>query len=887
MSENENKSAAEGQAEKILPVFIEDEMQKSYLDYSMSTIVARALPDVRDGLKPVHRRVLFGMEELGLQHNKPPKKSARVVGDVIGKYHPHGDVAVYDSLVRMAQNFSLRYPMVNGQGNFGSLDGDPPAAMRYTECRMTMLAEEMLADLDKDTVDFAPNYDDSMKEPTVLPSKLPFLLLNGTTGIAVGMATNMAPHNLREIITGLVMLIDNPDTTVDELIKVVPGPDFPTGGVVYGRSGIYSAYHTGKGKVIIRGRAEVVKTAGDREEIVITEIPYMVNKAALFAKISAMGRNKEIDGISFTREESDRRGLRIVIGIRKDSFGDAVLNQLYKYTALQTTFGIINLALVNMRPKVLSLKELMLHFLDHRHTVIVRKTEFELRKAKDRAHILEGLRIALDHIDEIVALIRASASAEEAHQKLMDRFGLSDIQAKAILEMRLQRLTGLERDKIEQEYRDLLILIADLTDILANRDRRMKIIKDELLDMKERYGDARRTEITDAGSDIDIEDLIAEEDMVITMTHEGYIKRTVVSEYRAQGRGGRGVIGMDSKDSDFISTLFVASTHASIMFFTNTGRCYRLKVYKLPEAGRSSKGRPIVNLINLRPEEKIAAFVPVKGEFDDTRFIIAATERGVVNKQPLSSYANIRRDGKSAFKLLEGDSLIEVKLTSGNDEVILGTASGWAVRFHESAARDMGRNTRGVRGIRLRGDDKVVGMIIADEQSEILTVTEKGYGKRTAVAGYRKTARGGKGVVNFRFTEKNGTRVVALKRVHGGGQDVMLITRNGIVIRLDVDKIALVGSRFAQGLRLINLDEGDSVIDIAICDSVVESGGETIIAVEPPSEIPVQAPVETVPEDIGVDVDVDGDDELDNDVDIDDDVLDDGDAVNDESVSDD
>jgi len=854
---SENVIVSEGQPEKILPVFIEDEMQKSYLDYSMSTIVARALPDVRDGLKPVHRRVLFGMEELGLQHNKPPKKSARVVGDVIGKYHPHGDVAVYDSLVRMAQNFSLRYPMVNGQGNFGSLDGDPPAAMRYTECRMTMHAEEMLADLDKDTVDFAPNYDDSLKEPTVLPSKLPFLLLNGTTGIAVGMATNMAPHNLREIVTGLVMLIDNPDTTVDDLIKVVPGPDFPTGGVVYGRSGIYSAYHTGKGKVIIRGRAEVVKTAHDREEIVITEIPYMVNKAALYKKICDMARNKEIEGISFTREESDRRGLRIVIGIKKDSYGDAVLNQLYKYTALQTTFGIINLALVNMRPKVLSLKELMLHFLDHRHTVIVRKTEFDLRKAKERAHILEGLRIALDHIDEIVALIRGSASAEEAHEKLMERFGLSDIQAKAILEMRLQRLTGLERDKIESEYKELVILIADLTDILANRDRRMKIIKDELLDMKERYGDARRTEITDAGSDIDIEDLIAEEDMVITMTHEGYIKRTAVSEYRSQGRGGKGVIGMDSKDNDFISTLFVASTHASILFFTNTGRCYRLKVYKLPEAGRNSKGRPVVNLINLKPEEKIAAFVPVKGEFDNSRSIIAATERGVVNKQPLSSYASVYRDGKKAFKLDDGDSLVEVKLTSGGDEVILGTALGRAVRFHESAVRDMGRNTRGARGIRLKDGDSVVSMIITSDQNEILTVTEKGYGKRTLVAGYRKTARGGKGVINFRFTEKNGTRVVALKRVHGGGQDVMLITRNGIIIRLDVDKITLVGSRVAQGFRLIHLDERDSVIDIAICDSVVESDDGAIIVSEPSSEIPVQAPVETEPVEDDIDVEAD------------------------------
>jgi len=840
----------ENETEKILPVFIEDEMQKSYLDYSMSMITARALPDVRDGLKPVHRRVMFGMEELGLQHNKPPKKSARVVGDVIGKYHPHGDVAVYDSLVRMAQPFSLRYMMVNGQGNFGSVDGDPPAAMRYTECRMTVFAEEMLADLDKDTVDFAPNYDDSLKEPTVLPAKLPFLLLNGTTGIAVGMATNMAPHNLREIVDGLVAIIDNPDVTVEELIRLVPGPDFPTGGVVYGRNGIYAAYKTGKGKVIIRGKAEIQKLAGDREEIIITEIPYMVNKGALYGHLCALAREKAVEGISFVREESDRRGMRIVVGVKKDGFGEAVLNQLYKITNLQTTFGIINLALVNMRPKVLNLKELMCHFLDHRHTVVVRKTEFELKKAKERAHILEGLRIALDHIDEIVALIRASATAEEANLKLTERFGLSELQARAITDMRLRQLTGLEREKIESEYQELLKLIGDLTDILASRDRRMGIIRGELTEMKERYGDDRRTVITDATSDIDIEDLIAEEDMVVTMTHEGYIKRTAVSEYRSQGRGGRGVIGMDSKDSDFVSTLFVASTHASILFFTNTGRCYRLKVYKLPEAGRNSKGRPIVNLINLKPEEKIAAFVPVKGDFDGTRSIIAATERGIVNKQPLASYANVYRDGKKAFKLPEDDSLIEVKLTSGDNDVILGTAGGWVARFHESAVRDIGRNTRGSIGVRLRAGDKVVSMIIANDQNEILTVTENGYGKRTCVSDYRKTARGGKGTINVKFKGKNGTRVVALKRVQGSGQDVMLITRNGIVIRLDVAKIRNV-SRYSVGVRLINLNEGDSVIDIAICDSVVESD-EAIIAA-PQSEIPMQA----LPEDVDVDVDVD------------------------------
>jgi DNA gyrase subunit A len=857
MNESENVGN-----ERILPVFIEDEMRKSYLDYSMSMITARALPDVRDGLKPVHRRVLFGMEELGLQHNKPHKKSARVVGDVIGKYHPHGDVAVYDSLVRMAQDFSLRYPMVNGQGNFGSVDGDPPAAMRYTECRMTVFAEEMLADLDKDTVDFAPNYDDSLKEPTVLPSKLPFLLLNGTTGIAVGMATNMAPHNLGEIVNGLAMLIDNPDTTVEELMRAVPGPDFPTGGVVYGRNGIYEAYKTGKGRVIIRGKAEVAKLANDREEIIISEIPYMVNKSVLYKKICELARTKTIEGISFVREESDRRGMRIVIGIKKDSFGDVILNQLYKFTPLQTTFGIINLALVNMKPRLLSLKELMEHFLDHRHTVLVRKTEFDLKKAKERAHILEGLRIAVDNIDEIVKIIRESY--DDAHSKLVQRFGLSDIQAKAILDMRLRQLQGLERDKIEQEYQELLAVIKDLSDILARRERRMQIIKDELLAAKERYGDKRRTVITDAASDIDIEDLIADEDMVVTMTHEGYIKRTAVSEYRAQGRGGKGVKGMASKENDFTTTLFVASAHTTILFFTNIGRCYSLKVYKIPEAGRNSKGRPIVNVLNLQPEEKIAAFVSVK-EFDDAHYIIAATERGIVNRQPLANYESVYKDGKKAFRLNDGDSLIEVKLASDSDDVILGSKSGFAVRFPVSRARATGRNTGGVRGMRLRDGDAVVGMIIANDRDGILTVTDNGYGKRSAVSEYRKTNRGGRGQVSIKFRGRNGTCAISIKRVHGD-EDLMLITQNGIIIRMNVDRIREL-SRYSQGVRLINLDDDDKVIDIAICERDADADE---------SSIPTQDPVETAPsepedaadaldeEDID-DVDDEGDDIVDDD----------------------
>lgn len=799
---------------RISPVLIEDEMQKSYLDYSMSMIKSRALPDVRDGLKPVHRRVLFGMEELGLQHNKAPKKCARVVGDVIGKYHPHGDSAVYDSLVRMAQDFSMRYKMVNGQGNFGSIDGDPPAAMRYTECRMTSLAEEMLMDLEKDTVDFVPNYDESLKEPSVLPSKVPFLLVNGTTGIAVGMATNMAPHNLSEVVNAIIATIDNPDITIEDIFKVLPGPDFPTGGIIYGRSGILEAYRTGKGKVIIRAKAEVEKTENDREEIIITEIPYMVNKSSLLEKMADLVRQKTVDGISFIRDESDRTGMRIVVGIKKDSFGDVILNQLYKYTMMQTTFGIINLALVDLQPKVLTIKELINHFVNHRHDVIVKRTNYELKKAEERAHILEGLKIALDHIDEIIALIKSSSSPDEAQIALQNRFDFSEIQAKAILDMKLQRLTSLEREKIEEELNNLRKIIDDLKDILANHSRRMQIVKDELIDLKTRFGDPRRTEIIDATGDVDIEDMIADEDMVITMTHEGYIKRTSVNTYRSQGRGGKGVKGMESKENDYITTLFVASNHTYILFFTNTGRCYWLKVYKIPETGRNSKGKPIVNLLDLKPEEKIASFVTVK-EFNNEHFIVVATEQGVINKQPLSSYSNVRRDGINAINLDEGDKVIECKLTNGDNDIILGTRSGQAVRFHESAVRELGRNTRGVKGITLRNSDKVVSMIIVNEGDEVLTVTENGYGKKTPVTDYRKTNRGGSGIINIKVTEKNRS-VVSLKGVIGD-LDVMLITRNGIIIRVDVNKISTIG-RNTQGVKLISLDENDHVIDLTLCD---------------------------------------------------------------------
>jgi len=826
----------------ISPIFIEDEMQKSYLDYSMSMITSRALPDVRDGLKPVHRRVLYGMEELGLQHNKSPKKSARVVGDVIGKYHPHGDSAVYDSLVRMAQSFSMRYMMVEGQGNFGSVDGDPPAAMRYTECRMTSLAEQMLADIDKETVDYGPNYDDSMEEPKVLPAKIPFLLINGTTGIAVGMATNMAPHNLGEGVDATVAYIENPDITIEDLFTIIPGPDFPTGGIIYGRSGIYEAYKTGRGKVIVRARATVEKLANDREQIIITEIPYMVNKSTLLEKMADLVRHKTIEGISFIRDESDRRGMRIVVGIKKDAFGEVILNQLYKYTHMQTTFGINNLALVKLQPKCLNLKELIAYFVEHRHEVIVRKTQYELRKAEERAHILEGYRIALDHIDEIVSLIRNSPSADIALVKLQERFGFSDVQAKSILDMRLHRLTGLEREKIENEYQEILKRIAELKSILENREIRMQIIVDELTEIKIKFDDPRRTEIVDATSDVAIEDMIADEDMVITMTHEGYIKRTSINTYRSQARGGKGVKGMESKENDFVQTLFIASTHTYIMFFTNIGRCYWLKVYLIPEAGRNSRGKPIVNMLNLRPEEKIAAFVTVK-EFDSEHFIVLATEQGIINKQPLTSYGNVRRDGINAIHLDEGDRVIECKCTSGDNDVILGTRNGQAVRFHESATRELGRNTRGVRGIRLRDGDVVVSMVIVDESYDVLTVTERGYGKRTLVSDYRKTNRGGSGIINIKCTEKN-SNVVALKGIHGD-MDVMIITMKGIIIRSNVSKIPVIG-RNTQGVRLINLAKEDRVIGVALCDQETTEMDESVQVLD---EIAETEPPEIEPSD--------------------------------------
>jgi len=803
---------------KIESVFIEDELQKSYLAYSMSMITARALPDVRDGLKPVHRRVLYGMHDLSLTASRAPKKCARVVGDVIGKYHPHGDSAVYDTLVRMAQDFSLRYIMVQGQGNFGSIDGDPPAAMRYTECRMSRLAEEMLADLDKETVDFAPNYDDTMQEPAVLPAKVPFLLVNGSTGIAVGMATNMAPHNLGEVVDAINAVIDNSEIDFAELVKIIPGPDFPTGGTIFGRQGILEAYKTGRGKVVIRATSHVETKEKDREHIIITEIPYMVNKSTLLERIADLVRNKVIEGISLIRDESDRHGMRIVIGLKKDAYSEVVLSKLYKYTPLQSTFGINNLALVKGQPRQLGLREIIDHFIEHRHDVIVRRTTYELNKARQRAHILEGLRIALEHIDEIVELIKKSSSPEEAQASLIERFTLSEVQAKAILEMRLQRLTGLERDKIEEEYQQLVVLITDLTDILERKERRMQIMRDELTELQQKYADPRRTAIVDSTSDVDIEDMIADEDMVITMSHQGYIKRMPVTTYRSQGRGGRGVKGMESKDGDFIQSLFIASAHTYILFFTTIGRCHWLKVYKIPEASRQGRGRPIVNLLSLREGEQVAAYVPVR-DFDEGKCIFAATAKGVINKQPLVAYKNVRRDGINAFKLDDDDRIVAVNVTDSTKEIILGTRNGLALRFNDSAMRELGRNTRGVRGIKLRFHDELVGMVVVDPEDKILTVTEKGYGKRTQVEEYRVTNRGGVGIKNIKMTERTGS-VVGIMGLKGG-EDVMLITRNGIIIRSDTDAISVIG-RNTQGVKLINLAESDQVIDIALCEKVEE-----------------------------------------------------------------
>jgi len=795
-----------------VPVYIEDEMRQSYMDYAMSVIIGRALPDVRDGLKPVHRRVLYAMYDMGNTWNTPYKKSARVVGDVIGKYHPHGDVAVYDTIVRMAQDFSMRYPLVDGQGNFGSIDGDPPAAMRYTEIRMDQLAGEILADLDKETVDFIPNYDDSLKEPTVLPSRVPNLLVNGSSGIAVGMATNIPPHNLGEVVDGIVAMVEKPDISVKELMKYIPGPDFPTAGFIHGKEAIAQAYAEGRGIIQMRGKAftETVKRTG-KEQIIISEIPYMINKVRLIEQIAGLVQEKKIEGISDLRDESDRDGMRIVIELKRDTVAEVVINQLYKHTALQESFGVNMLAIVDGRPKLLSLKDALKAFLDHRKEVVTRRTAYDLRKAEERLHILEGLKIALDHLDAVIALIRRSQDPKVAKEGLIQNFGLTEIQAQAILDMRLQRLTGLEREKILQEHKETVELIAKLKAILADEKEIYRIIIEELKDIKERYGDPRRTQILAHTEEISIEDLIVEEDMVVTISHEGYIKRNPVTLYRAQRRGGKGKIGTTTREEDFVEYLFVASTHSYILFFTTVGKVYWIKVHELPQAGRAARGKPIVNLLHLEEGEKVSAFLSVR-EFQEGRFVVFATKKGLTKKTELMAYANPRPSGIRAISLEQGDEVIGVRLTDGQQEIILSTLDGQSIRFKEAQVRSTGRGAYGVVGMRMDKGDEVVSMEILSLGANILTVAENGYGKRTDMEEYRLQSRGGKGIITMKTTDKTG-RVVGAQQVTDEDQ-LMLVTNNGKIIRLRVKDIRVIG-RNTQGVRLIDLEDSERVVSLA------------------------------------------------------------------------
>lgn len=791
---------------------ITTEIKTSFLSYAMSVIVSRALPDVRDGLKPVHRRILYGMQELGNTSDKPYKKSARIVGDVMGKYHPHGDSSIYDAMVRMAQDFSYRYMLVDGHGNFGSVDGDGAAAMRYTESRMSKIAMEMLRDINKDTIDYEPNYDGSEREPKVLPSRYPNLLVNGASGIAVGMATNIPPHQLGETIDAVLALSDNPAITTEELMEIIPGPDFPTGGLIIGRSGIRRAYETGRGSIIIRAKVEIEQNSSGKETILIHELPYQVNKAKLIEKIAELVRDKKIDGITNLRDESDRRGMRVVIEIRRDANANVVLNNLYKQTAMQSSFGVNMLALVDGQPKILSLKEALYHYLEHQKVVITRRTEFELRKAEERAHILEGLRIALDHIDEIIAIIRGSRSGEEAKPVLMERFTLSERQAQAILDMRLVRLSGLEREKIEAEYQELQRLIGELKAILADEAKILEIIRKEMLEIKERYNDKRRTEITAGGLEmIEDEDLIPRENSVVTLTHNGYIKRLAANTYRSQKRGGRGVQGMGTNEDDFVEHLMNTSTHDTILFFTSKGKVFRAKGYEIPEFGRTAKGLPMVNLLNIEKDEKVTAMIRVDSFVEDAYFIFT-TKTGITKRTPVSQFANIRTNGLIAISLREDDDLISVRLTDGNKQVIIGTRDGMLVRFQEEDIRSMGRTAGGVRGIKLRDGDEVVGMEIVEPGQEILVVTAKGYGKRTAEEEYRLQSRGGVGLKTIHITDKNGP-MVAVKTVDGF-EDLMLITINGMLIRMDVNDISLIG-RSTQGVRLIRLGDDELVATVA------------------------------------------------------------------------
>ena len=803
--------------DKIIPINIEDEMKSAYIDYSMSVIVSRALPDVRDGLKPVHRRVLFGMHELGIRSNTAYKKSARIVGEVLGKYHPHGDSSVYDTMVRMAQEWSLRYLLVDGQGNFGSVDGDSPAAMRYTEARMRKISEDLMADIDKETVDLQLNFDDTLKEPTVLPTRVPNLLINGTSGIAVGMATNMPPHNLTEVIDGTIQFIDDNDITIEQLIQTIKAPDFPTGGTIYGYEGVREAFLTGRGRVVIRAKANIEEVKG-RECIIVTEIPYQVNKAEMIRKTAEMVNDKKIEGISSIRDESDRNGMRVVYILKRDAIPNIVLNKLYKYTALQSSFSVNNIALVKGRPQLLNLKEMILHFVEHRHDVVVRRTKFELRKAEERAHILEGLIIASDNIDEVISIIRASDSPDLARENLIKRFELTEIQAKAIVEMRLRQLTGLEQNKLRSEFDTLLITVSDLKDILDKKDRRMTIIKDELLEIKEKYGDERRSIIEYAGGEFSMEDMIPDDNVVITISHAGYIKRTPLTEYKTQNRGGVGQKASTTRDEDFLQDLFVGTNHQYMLFFTQKGKCFWMRVYEIPEGSKTAKGRAIQNLINIEQDDKVQAFICTQDlkdeEYINNHYVIMATKKGQVKKTSLEQYSRPRANGINAITIKDDDELLEAKLTNGNSQVMLAVKSGKAIRFEESKTRPMGRGASGVRGITLADEkDEVVGMIaVNDMEANILVVSENGYGKRSSLEDYRITNRGGKGVKTISITDKTG-KLVSVKTVTDT-DDLMIINKSGIAIRMEVASLRVMG-RATQGVRLINLKGNDSIAAVA------------------------------------------------------------------------
>jgi len=811
-------------AREQVPVYIEEEMKKSYLDYAMSVIVGRALPDVRDGLKPVHRRILFAMHEMGVEWNKAYKKSARVVGDVIGKYHPHGDSAVYDAITRMVQDFSLRYPLIDGQGNFGSIDGDPPAAMRYTEVRMARFASGLLQDIEKETVDFAPNYDESLSEPLVLPSVMPNLLVNGSSGIAVGMATNMPPHNLSEIIDALIYVLENPGATIMDILPLVPGPDFPTGGIIFGRAGIHSAYTTGRGVIHIRARAMTeIRPRTNKQAIIITELPYMVNKARLIESIARLVKDKKITGISDIRDESDREGMRVVIELKRDEVAEVVLNNLYLHTQMKTSFGVINLAIVKGQPKVLNLLALLREFLRSRKEVVARRTIYDLKKARARAHILEGLKIAIDNLDRVIKLIRASKSPQEARTGLMENFTLSQIQAQAILDMKLQRLTALERDKIIDEYKTIMKLIKSLEEILASETLLEGIIIDEFKELKARFGDERRTEIVEDTGEISIEDVIVQEDMVVAISKRGYIKRTPTSLFRIQRRGGKGKRGMTTKDEDFVKNLFIASTHSNILFFTDKGKAYSLKVYDIPQGGPAARGKAIVNILNVSAGEKITAFLPVK-EFVENNYIVMASEGGVIKKTDLMSFAHIRVGGLIALSLNEGDKLIAARLTDGTRDLFLGTRLGKAIHFNEKDVREMGRQARGVRAVRLGRGDAIISMEVSDASSCILTVTEHGYGKRTHFSEYRLQRRGGSGIINLKVTDKNGPVAGILKVTDS--DELMITTTHGKIIRIAAKGISIIG-RSTQGVRLMDIEEGEKVADIALIAEREEEAGET------------------------------------------------------------